>query len=58
MLGREGVMNREREVSGKLSLEQKVAQLFSVDLPSLLENGEFSVEKARKLIKRMTNLAL
>jgi len=41
---------RVRDLVNKMTLEEKVAQLCSVPSSELLEGGEFSCEKARRLI--------
>lgn len=40
-----------REIVDKMSIEEKVAQLLSVPVEKLLENGDFSEAKAEKIIK-------
>ncbi|PMQ01077.1 MAG: beta-glucosidase [Dictyoglomus sp. NZ13-RE01] len=40
-----------KEIISKMTLEEKVAQLTSVFATSLIENGKFSREKARELLK-------
>lgn len=42
---------RVRDLLARMTLEEKVAQLGSVWVRDLLEDGKFSPEKARKLLK-------
>lgn len=42
---------RVRDLLSRMTLEEKVAQLYSVDVSKLLDGRRFSVEKARELLK-------
>ncbi len=42
---------RVKELLGKMSIEEKIAQLQSIPVDKLLDGGEFSEEKARDLLK-------
>jgi beta-glucosidase len=44
------VRSKVEELIGKMTLEEKIAQLGSVSIGDLLEEGRFSAEKARRVI--------
>jgi len=45
------VADRVQDLVGRMTLEEKVAQLGSIPVTELLEDGKFSIEKARKLLR-------
>lgn len=44
-------MRRVEELISRMTLEEKIAQLGSIPIGELMENGKFSVEKARERLK-------